>query len=76
MTLSMDPVLIGRTETRSARLGVEDPLLQELWAIKADLNAAAGYSVERLAVEANTFDLEAKLTSLQQAIQDGQNSRE
>lgn len=76
MTLSMDPVLIGRTKPRSARLGVEDPLLQELWAIKADLNAAAGYSVERLAVEANTFDLEAKLTSLQQAIQDGQNSRE
>jgi hypothetical protein len=76
MTISMDPVLIERTETRSTRLGVEDPLLQELWAIKADLNAAAGYSVEKLAVEANTFDLDAKLASLQQAIQDGQNNCE
>ena len=71
MTISIDPALIGCTETRSARLGIEDPLLQELWAIKADLNAAAGYSVERLAVEANKFDLESKLARLQQAIRDG-----
>lgn len=71
MTISIDPALIGRTEIGTARLGIQDPLLQELWAIKADLNAAAGYSVERLAVEANKFDLEAKLARLQQAIQDG-----
>ena len=40
VTISIDPALIGRTEIGTARLGIQDPLLQELWAIKAGLNAA------------------------------------
>lgn len=51
-----------------ARLGRDDPLLQELWDAKAALNAAAGYSVKQLAEQAERFDLEATLTRLRQQI--------
>lgn len=51
---------------KTARLGVDDPLLQELWRTKAALNAAAGYSVERLLEQANRFDLDATLDRLRQ----------
>lgn len=43
------------------RLGRDDPLLQELWEIKASLNSAAKYSVACLAEEARRFDLAAEL---------------
>lgn len=51
---------------KPARLGREDPLLQELWAIKAALNAQAGYSVKTLAEQARQFDLDATLARLRQ----------
>ena len=53
---------------KTTRLGRDDPLLQELWAAKATLNAAAGYSVERVAEQANRFDLEATLALLRQQV--------
>ena len=55
-------------ERRMVVLGHDDPLLQDLWAAKAALNAAAGYSVERVAEQANRFDLEATLALLRQQV--------
>lgn len=52
----------------ASRLGRNDPLLQELWAIKAALNAEAGYSVEKRAAHARAFDLEATLARLRQPV--------
>ena len=49
-----------------SRLGRNDPLLQELWAVKAAMNAESGYSVERRAEQSRAFDLEATLTCLRQ----------
>lgn len=46
------------------RLGREDPLLRELWAIKAEMNAAEDFQVERLALRAREFDFNATLTAL------------
>lgn len=57
---------IAPTTEKPARLGRTDPLLQELWAIKAALNAQAGYSVEKLAEQARQFDLDATLARLHQ----------
>lgn len=48
------------------RLGRNDPLLQELWAIKATMNAGAGYSIGKRAAQSRTFDLEATLARLRQ----------
>jgi hypothetical protein len=56
------------TSGKPIRLGRNDFLLQELWAIKADLNASSEYCVEKLVEQANNFDLDAKLASLQQQI--------
>lgn len=53
---------------KTPRLGRDDPLLQELWATKAALNATAGYNVARLAEQANAFDLEATLAQLKQQV--------
>lgn len=50
----------------SARLGRNDPLLQELWEVKATMNAESGYSVPKLAEQARQFNLEATLTRLRQ----------
>lgn len=55
-----------RQTAKTARLGRDDPLLQELWAVKAALNAAAGYDVAQIAEQANRFDLEATLALLRQ----------
>ncbi len=46
------------------RLGREDPLLRELWAIKAEMNAAEEFQVERLAQRAREFDFNTTLTAL------------
>ena len=51
---------------KPARLGRTDPLLQDLWAIKAALNAQAGDSVEKLAEQARQFYLVATLAQLRQ----------
>ncbi|MTW22702.1 hypothetical protein [Allochromatium palmeri] len=48
----------------TARLGRNDPLLQELWTIKATMNANAGYSIQKLADQARQFNLEATLANL------------
>ena len=48
------------------RLGRNDPLLQELWAVKAKLNAEAGHSVRNRAAQSRAFDLEATLVRLRQ----------
>jgi uncharacterized protein (DUF433 family) len=53
---------------RMVVLGRDDPLLQELWAAKAALNAASGYSVERAAEQAGRFDLVATLALLRQQV--------
>jgi hypothetical protein len=52
----------------TARLGCNDPLLQELWAIKATMNAESGYSIEKLAEQARQFNLEETLTRLRQLV--------
>ena len=49
----------------TACLGRNDPLLQELWAIKATMNAESGYSIQKLADQARQFNLEATLANLQ-----------
>lgn len=51
---------------KRARLGREDPILQELWAVKAALNAEAGYSIEKLAERARNFDLKATIARLKE----------
>ena len=65
MTTLINP---DTTSGKPYRLGRNDPLLQELWAIKASLNASAEYRVEKLVEQANNFDLDAKLATLQQQI--------
>lgn len=42
----------------------EDPTLQELWAVKATLNAEAGHNIEKLAEHARNFDLKAAITRI------------
>jgi hypothetical protein len=56
------------TTQETARLGLNDPLLQELWAVKATMNAETGYSIHKLAEQAREFDLEATLTRLRQLV--------
>lgn len=48
----------------ASKLGRGDPLLQELWAAKAALNAAADYRIEQLADQAASFDINAVLAQL------------
>jgi len=62
----MKPDEIAPTTGKPIPLGRSDPLLQELWAIKAALNAQADYSVEKLAEQARQFDLDATLSRLRQ----------
>ena len=50
------------------RLGRNDPLLQELWAIKAAMNAEAGYSVKTRAAQSREFDPESTLARLRQQV--------
>jgi hypothetical protein len=66
MTLPIHPK--PQQTTGTARLGRGDPLLQELWDAKAALNAAAGYSVKRVAEQAGRFDLDATLARLRQQV--------
>lgn len=61
------------TTDKSARLGRDDPLLQALWSTKAAINAAAGYCVETLVKQANSFNLNVTLASLRQQIANNKN---
>ncbi|MDP2827305.1 MAG: hypothetical protein Q8O37_01730 [Sulfuricellaceae bacterium] len=56
------------TNENIPRLGRSDPLLQELWAVKAAMNAEAGYSIEKRAERARQFDLESTIARLRQQI--------
>jgi len=49
---------------RIHRLGMDDPLLQDLWALKARLNETVDFNIARLAEEARRFDLVAELERL------------
>lgn len=60
---------LTRETQKPARLGREDPILQELWAVKAALNAEAGYSIERLAERTRRFDLEATIARLKREVE-------
>lgn len=51
------------TQTSSSRK-VPDEVLEELWEIKRQLNAAAEYDVAILAARANRFDIDAALAAL------------
>ena len=46
------------------RLGRNDPTLQELWAVKAAMNAAAGHQVDKIIERTRRFDLAATLDRL------------
>jgi hypothetical protein len=65
MTTTLQPQLDSYPD-RGPTLGRNDPLLQELWETKAALNAAAAYSVARLAEQAERFDLDATIARLRQ----------
>jgi len=55
-------------EPSRPRLGRNDPILQELWAVKAALNAEAGHSIDKLVERANSFDLEATIARLKREV--------
>lgn len=63
MTHPVGGIPVDQT-TGAAKLGRNDPLLQELWAAKAALNAAEDFRVERLAARAAAFDLDVTLAQL------------
>lgn len=50
------------------RLGRNDPILQELWAVKAALNAEAGHSIDKLVERANSFDVAATIERLKRNV--------
>lgn len=60
--------LTAATGYAASRLGRNDPLLQELWAVKATMNAESGYSILKLAEQARQFDLDATLARLRQVV--------
>lgn len=66
MTLNAE--IPARTAPKPVRLGREDPILQELWAVKAAMNAEAGYSIAKLAEQARQFDLEATFARLKREV--------
>lgn len=65
-TILPDPSKQGSTAIR--RLGINDPLLQELWLIKAAFNANAGFNVGKRAEQARALDQEALLARLRQQL--------
>lgn len=50
---------------------VPDEILEDLWEIKRQLNAAAEYDVAILAARANRFDIDAALAALNTAASQG-----
>jgi len=60
------------TTPKRVRLGREDPVLQELWAVKAALNAEASYSIEKLTERARNFDMKATVARLQSQVDYGE----
>jgi hypothetical protein len=51
----------------ASRFGRNDPLLQELWASKATLNAEANYRIDQLLARTQAFDLDSELKRLVEA---------
>ncbi len=67
MTPPIDPSLTASSTgalSHRVRLGRDDPILQELWAVKAAMNAEAGYSIEKLIERTHRFDLVATIDRL------------
>ena len=50
------------------RRGGNDLLLQELWTVKAAMNAAAGYCVGKRAAHSRAFDLDETLARLRRQV--------
>jgi hypothetical protein len=67
MTIPNGDIPVDRT-TSAPKLGRNDPLLQELWAAKAALNAAENFQVNRLAAKAASFDIDAVLKQLAEKV--------
>lgn len=63
MTQPIDGIPVEQPNDATQR-GRGDTLLQELWAAKAALNAAADYRVEQLAEQATQFDIDVLLAQL------------
>lgn len=62
------PDSANQVSATARRLGINDPLLQELWLIKAAFNANAGFNVEKRAEQARAFDQESLVTRLRQQL--------
>ena len=56
-------------EAPRPRLGRNDPILQELWAVKAAMNAAADYQVDKIIERTRHFDLEATIARLKREVE-------
>lgn len=58
---------LDRSESAPLPIGRNDPILRELWAIKAQINAEAGYCVRRLLEQAHSMGVEAVARRLREA---------
>jgi hypothetical protein len=52
-----------QTSSLAEVTGLRDPVLQELWQIKAQLNAQAGYSIDELVRRLNERQSQARLAA-------------
>jgi hypothetical protein len=59
----MTPSATHQTSSLTDMVGLRDPVLQELWQIKAQLNAQAGYSIDELVRRLIERQNQAKLAS-------------
>ena len=59
MTLSASHQTVAAVDL----VGLRDPILQELWRIKAQLNAQANYSIEEIVRRLNERRIQSKLTT-------------
>jgi len=55
-------------EAPRPRLGRNDPILQELWAVKAAMNSEADYQVNKIIERTRRFDLEATIARLKREV--------
>jgi len=67
MTLNAET--LNRETQKPIRLGRKDPILQELWAVKATINAEADYSIAKLAERTRQFDLDATIARLKREVE-------
>lgn len=60
----MNSTTTHETKVNKLQLGRNDPILQELWEVKARLNAEAGYRVEAIIERAKRYDHAKALAAL------------